>query len=40
MAALSLDDGDLADLLSPLHASDARLRATYPGGVPVQPAHT
>ena len=40
MAAQSLDDADLADLLSPLHASDERLRSTYPGGVPVQPAHT
>jgi hypothetical protein len=40
MAAQSLDDADLADLLSPLRASDERLRSTYPGGVPVQPAHT
>ena len=35
----SLGGAELAELLAPLRAADDRLAATYPGGVPVQPAH-
>ena len=40
MSAQSLDEREQTRLLAPLAASDARLRATYPGGVPAQPPHT
>jgi citrate lyase beta subunit len=36
----SLEESDTARLLAPLAEVDRRLAATYPGGVPVQPAHT
>lgn len=40
MPAPSLHPGRAAALLAPLAAIDAELAAHYPGGVPVQPAHT
>lgn len=36
----SLPVAELARLLAPLERVDARLAASYPGGQPVQPAHT